>query len=326
MTTDRAPLQVSSAGLTPATCDPAARPQPPWPRPTPASPSTTGAIQPMPKSYADLLREARAQISEVTPQEVDALPPERARPSSTSARRPNGSRATSRARSTSARATSSSRSRPPSPDRDAPVILYCAGGVRSLFAAQTLAEHGLHRRRDHVRRLPGVEGRGPAVRDAGRPDDGAEAALQPPPADPGGRLGRPGEAARVEGAAHRRRRARQPGGAVPRRRRRRHDRHRRLRRRRPQQPPAPDHPHDRPGRRAQGRVGPRGDQRPQPGRQGRHPRGDARRRQRRPDHRRLRRDHRRDRHVRDPLPAQRRGRRARTSRSSTPASSGSRAS
>ena len=28
----------------------------------------------MPKSYADLLREARAQIREVTPQEVDALP------------------------------------------------------------------------------------------------------------------------------------------------------------------------------------------------------------------------------------------------------------
>ena len=28
----------------------------------------------MPKSYADLLREARDQINEVTPQEVDALP------------------------------------------------------------------------------------------------------------------------------------------------------------------------------------------------------------------------------------------------------------
>ena len=28
------------------------------------------------------------------------------------------------------------------PDRDAPVVLYCAGGVRSLFAAQTLAEMG----------------------------------------------------------------------------------------------------------------------------------------------------------------------------------------
>jgi rhodanese-related sulfurtransferase len=29
----------------------------------------------MPRTYADLLKEARAQIREVTPQEVDALPP-----------------------------------------------------------------------------------------------------------------------------------------------------------------------------------------------------------------------------------------------------------
>ena len=28
------------------------------------------------------------------------------------------------------------------PDRDAPVVLYCAGGIRSLFAAQTLAGMG----------------------------------------------------------------------------------------------------------------------------------------------------------------------------------------
>nr|MBA3959160.1 molybdopterin-synthase adenylyltransferase MoeB [Chloroflexota bacterium] len=28
------------------------------------------------------------------------------------------------------------------PDRDAPVVLYCAGGIRSLFAAQTLSEMG----------------------------------------------------------------------------------------------------------------------------------------------------------------------------------------
>jgi hypothetical protein len=31
----------------------------------------------MPKSYADLLREARSQIREVSPQEVDALAPRR---------------------------------------------------------------------------------------------------------------------------------------------------------------------------------------------------------------------------------------------------------
>ena len=43
---------------------------------------------------------------------------------------------------TSPRATSSSRSRAPSPIATRPVVLYCAGGVRSLFAAQTLAEMG----------------------------------------------------------------------------------------------------------------------------------------------------------------------------------------
>ena len=49
------------------------------PRPTAlagvaGSPSSSGALPPMPRTYADLLSEARAQIREVTPQEVDALP------------------------------------------------------------------------------------------------------------------------------------------------------------------------------------------------------------------------------------------------------------
>ena len=35
------------------------------------------------------------------------------------------------------------------PDRDAPVILYCAGGVRSLFAAQTLEQLGYEVPDDH---------------------------------------------------------------------------------------------------------------------------------------------------------------------------------
>ncbi len=114
--------------------------------------------------------------------------------------------------------------------------------------------HGLHRRRLDVGRVPGVEGRGPRVRDAGRPLRRAEGPLQPPPADPGGRLGRPGAAARLEGIAYRRRWPRLAGGAVPRGGGGRHDRHRRLRCRRRQQPPAPDHPHDRPGGGAQGRI------------------------------------------------------------------------
>jgi hypothetical protein len=40
----------------------------------PRQPVETGAPSPMPRTYADLLREARASIREVTPQEVSALP------------------------------------------------------------------------------------------------------------------------------------------------------------------------------------------------------------------------------------------------------------
>ena len=95
----------------------------------------------MPKSYADLLREARAQIKEVTPQEVDALAP--------------GTATIIDVREASewdqgyvpgAKHVSKSyieqQIEAAAPDRDAPVILYCAGGVRSLFAAQTLADMG----------------------------------------------------------------------------------------------------------------------------------------------------------------------------------------
>ena len=49
---------------------------------------------------------------------------------------------------------------------------------------------GLHQRRFDVGWLPGLEGRRPRFRDAGRPERRAEAALQPPPADPRGRIGR----------------------------------------------------------------------------------------------------------------------------------------
>ena len=71
----------------------------------------------------------------------------------------------------------------------------------------------------------------------------------------------PDQAARRQGAAARRRRARLADRALPRRRRRRHARHRRRRRGRPLQPPAPGHPHDRPHRHAEGRLGRGGDRR-----------------------------------------------------------------
>ncbi len=95
----------------------------------------------MPKSYADLLREARAQIKEVTPTEVDALAPGAAtivdvRESSEwdQGHVPGASHVSKSYIEQQIEAAA--------PDRDAPVVLYCAGGVRSLFAAQTLAEMG----------------------------------------------------------------------------------------------------------------------------------------------------------------------------------------
>ena len=119
--------------------------------------------------------------------------------------------------------------------------------------------HGLHRRRLDGRRLPGVEDRRAAVDHAAHADRRAEAALQPPSPDPRGRDRRSGQAARLEGAVHRRRRSRLAGDALPRGRRGRHDRDRRLRHRRPVEPAAPGHPRQRPDRREEGRLGPADD-------------------------------------------------------------------
>ena len=95
----------------------------------------------MPRTYADLLREARSQIREVTPQEVDALP--------------EGGAAVIDVREDSeweqghlpgaihiSKSYVEQQIEAAAPDRDAPVVLYCAGGVRSLFAAQTLEQLG----------------------------------------------------------------------------------------------------------------------------------------------------------------------------------------
>jgi len=95
----------------------------------------------MSKSYADLLREARTQVSELTPQEVDALP--------------EGATTVIDVREASeweqgyipgahhvSKSYIEQQIEGIAPDRDQPLVLYCAGGVRSLFAAQTLQEMG----------------------------------------------------------------------------------------------------------------------------------------------------------------------------------------
>lgn len=95
----------------------------------------------MPKSYADLLREARAQIKEVSPQQVEALPV--------------GAATVIDVRETSeweqghlpgaqhiSKSYIEQQIEGVAPDRAAPVVLYCASGIRSLFAAQTMADMG----------------------------------------------------------------------------------------------------------------------------------------------------------------------------------------
>ncbi len=96
----------------------------------------------MPKSYQDLLRDARGQIPEVTPPEVDAL-------------REAGQATLVDVREASewdqghvpgavhiSKSYIEQQIEAAVPDRDARVVTYCAGGVRSLFAAQTLRDMG----------------------------------------------------------------------------------------------------------------------------------------------------------------------------------------
>jgi sulfur-carrier protein adenylyltransferase/sulfurtransferase len=96
----------------------------------------------MPKTYAELLREARSQIREVSPAEADAL-------------RQRGGVALVDVREASewdqghvpgaahvSKSYLEQEIEAVVPDRATPVVLYCAGGIRSLFAAQAMAAMG----------------------------------------------------------------------------------------------------------------------------------------------------------------------------------------
>jgi sulfur-carrier protein adenylyltransferase/sulfurtransferase len=93
------------------------------------------------RSYRDLLRDARASVREVTPAETELA----ARGGAVIVDVREASE-WEQGYIPSARHVSRSYIEQDiegaAPDRDAPVILYCAGGIRSLFAAQTLIEMG----------------------------------------------------------------------------------------------------------------------------------------------------------------------------------------
>jgi molybdopterin/thiamine biosynthesis adenylyltransferase/rhodanese-related sulfurtransferase len=96
----------------------------------------------MPKTYAELLREARAAIREVSPAEADEL------------RRRGVARLVDVREASEweqghvpgaahvARGYIEMEIEAAVPDRATPVLLYCAGGIRSLFAGQALAAMG----------------------------------------------------------------------------------------------------------------------------------------------------------------------------------------
>ncbi len=97
----------------------------------------------MPKSYTDLLREARSEIPEVSPSEVEQI--RQTTPATTIV---DVREASEWEQGHLPGASHISKSYLEQqieglvPDRDKPVVLYCAGGVRSLFAGKTLREMG----------------------------------------------------------------------------------------------------------------------------------------------------------------------------------------
>jgi molybdopterin/thiamine biosynthesis adenylyltransferase/rhodanese-related sulfurtransferase len=96
----------------------------------------------MTRTYADLLREARAEIREVSPREADALRAD-GRAVFVDVREAGewelghvpGARLVTKSHLEQEIEASV-------PDRSTPVVLYCAGGIRSLFAGRTLRAMG----------------------------------------------------------------------------------------------------------------------------------------------------------------------------------------
>ena len=97
-----------------------------------------------------------------------------------------------------ARATSSRASSAPRRTRARPIVIYCAAGNRSAFAAKTLEELGYEDVVSLVGRLHGLEARRlPRRRCRGRSTSAAAPPLLAPPAHPRGRRARAAEAARL---------------------------------------------------------------------------------------------------------------------------------
>ena len=94
-------------------------------------------------NFRDLLRKVRSEIAEVTPEEVQERLGAGRRIQILDVREDEEVRnGTVPGAQTLSRAHFESRAEDMLPDKDAPVVVYCQSGVRSAFAAKTLAELG----------------------------------------------------------------------------------------------------------------------------------------------------------------------------------------
>jgi molybdopterin/thiamine biosynthesis adenylyltransferase/rhodanese-related sulfurtransferase len=97
----------------------------------------------MTKSYADILREARAQVREVSALEVDLQRQSQTAPLIVDVRENHEWEAGHLPGAIHVpRGYLESQIENAAPDRSRPIILYCASGIRSVFASRTLAEMG----------------------------------------------------------------------------------------------------------------------------------------------------------------------------------------
>ena len=261
----------------------------------------------MTRSLSDLLREARASVPEAGPADAELLVSRGARLIDVRERSEWDEGHIAGAAHVG-RSYLEQQIAGVAPDQAEPLVLYCAGGTRSLFAAQTLQQMG-------YTDVTSMSGGFQAWKSAGMPwttpvvlsreqkQRYSRHLLIP-------EVGAEGQAKLLglEGAVHRRRRPGRSRPAVSRGGGRGHHRCRGLRHRRRVQPPAPGHPHHRSGGPEEDRIGGPDHPGAEPGCDRHPPRGDAHRGQRRPAHRGLRRDPRWHRHLRDPLHPQRRSR------------------
>jgi len=96
----------------------------------------------MTKSYADLFREARAEVREVNPRQADSLRRDPATLFVDVREADEWERGHIPGAVLVPKSHLEEEIEAKAPDRARPIVLYCAGGVRSVFAARTLAQMG----------------------------------------------------------------------------------------------------------------------------------------------------------------------------------------